>query len=81
MNITAAQKMEHEPATCTRMNLILPQEIQLQSKLLFYPEMDKLMRKLREQNEVGYKEDWQKLEKYLTKKWGTKSVSWNPDHY
>lgn len=51
------------------------------NKLLFYAEMDKLTRKLREQNEVEYKEDWQKLEKYLTKRWGTKGVSWNLDHY
>lgn len=43
----------------------IPKISEWDRKLLFYAEMDKITRKLREQNEIGFKEDWKKLKVYL----------------
>lgn len=50
-------------------------------KLLYLAEMDKITKKLREQNDVRFQNDWLKLKTYIDKKWKTKDLSMNLESY
>lgn len=43
-------------------------------KLLFFAEMEKITKKLREQNDEKFQKDWIKFKKYINKKWKGKNL-------
>lgn len=50
-------------------------------KLIFCAEMDKITKKMRDQMDVKFQQDWMKRKDYINKKWKTKNLSLNFERY
>lgn len=59
----------------------IPKTSEWMEKLMYLAEMDKITKKLREQNDEKYKNDWIKLKKYTEKKWKSKNLSISLERY
>lgn len=50
-------------------------------KLVFFTEMDKISKKLKEQVDTEYKREWCKLKNYLEKRWKSQNFTQNLGEY
>lgn len=48
---------------------------------LFCADMDKITKKLREQNDENFQKEWSKLKNYINKKWKRENLSFNLEKY